>query len=205
MKQDDFHRLYSQAGEGFTAELINGVVYVREAVSLYHSTAHLDLVSLFAIYRGATPGVEVADNATVILGEEDEVQPDLFMRILPERNGQSQNTKDGPYIAGAPELVAEIALTSRAIDLHLKKQRYGLAGLVEYIVHCLKPTELHWLDLQSATELQPDSDGIFRSKVFPGFWIHRDALLKSDYKTTMQILESGIASPEHKQFLEKLY
>ncbi len=61
-----------------------------------------------------TPGFEASDNATVVLGEENEPQPDLFLRILPQFGGQTRTTKD-QYVEDAPELVAEIAHSSRAI------------------------------------------------------------------------------------------
>lgn len=49
------------------------------------------MVAAFLAYAGRTPGLEAGDNATVILGDEDEVQPDLFLRILPRHGGQSRN------------------------------------------------------------------------------------------------------------------
>jgi hypothetical protein len=50
--------------------------------------------------------------------QEDSPQPDVYLRILPERGGQSGDR--GLYAQGAPELVAEICLSSTAYDLHQK-------------------------------------------------------------------------------------
>ena len=75
------------------------------------------------VYKAATPGVEAGDNVTVQLGYDAEPQPDLYLRILPEYGGQSRNSDDD-YVAGAPEFVAEVALSSRSIDLHAKRNDY---------------------------------------------------------------------------------
>jgi Uma2 family endonuclease len=200
MTQSEFHELYEQTAEGFRAELINGVVYVCEPLGLPHGKSHIELSAIFAAYQGNTPGVEAGDNVSVILGKKDEVQPDLLMRILPEKHGRSGNTKKGEYVEGPPELIAEVAHTSRAIDLHLKKQRYARAGVLEYIVLCLRPSELRWFDLENGGELQPDDEGIYRSNVFPGLWINRDALLKREYQAIMNTLNLGLASPQHAEF-----
>jgi len=63
---------------------------------------------LFGVFVSATPGVEVGNNATILLGDEGEPQPDLFLRVLPECGGQSRTTAHG-HIDGAPDLIAEVA------------------------------------------------------------------------------------------------
>lgn len=42
------------------------------------------LTSLWVAYQASTPGIEVGDNATVLLGPESEPQPDLDVRVVPE-------------------------------------------------------------------------------------------------------------------------
>ena len=70
----------------------------------------------------ATPATRYSlIGATVILAEESEPQPDLALRVLTECGGQSWVTEDN-YYAGAPELIAEIAHSSRAIDLNQKRE-----------------------------------------------------------------------------------
>jgi Uma2 family endonuclease len=136
-----------------------------------------------------------------MLGDEDEVQPDLTLRILPEHGGQSKQPK---FIEGAPELVAEVAYSSYAIDLHLKKERYRVAGVIEYLVLCLQPRRLYWFDFKHDAELTADGEGIFRSVVFPGLWIHGTGLLDSKHVQTDQTLRAGLLSSEHKRFVTRL-
>jgi hypothetical protein len=49
-----------------------------------------------------------------------------------------------------------------------------------------------------------DTDGIFRSRVFPGLWLHADALLRLDGAQVMQVLQQGIVSSEHAAFVQQL-
>lgn len=204
MNREEFHRLYEQTPDGFKAELIEGVVYVASPVSLFHGVSHSQFSSLLATYAGRTSGTEGGDNTTVLLGEEGEPQPDLFLRILPEHGGQSRTTDDGKYIEGAPELVAEVAYSSRAIDLHGKKNDYTRYGVKEYLVLNIKDEKLHHLDLPSGKELSPDEQGIFRSQVFPGLWINSQALLEKNHVAMIETLEAGLATDEHAAFVQSL-
>ncbi len=203
MRQKEFHRIYEQMPEDFRAELIGGIVYVASPLKWRHGTNHLPLGTLFFTYEGNTPGVESGDNTTILLGEEGEPQPDLYLRILPEFGGQSRTTKD-EYVVGAPELISEIAYSSRAIDLHAKLNDYIRYGVLEYLVLCLREKQLRWFDLRANREMQPESDGVFRIRTFPGLWIHAQALLAKDYRRLMATLEKGLATGEHADFVKRL-
>lgn len=206
MQQPEFHRLYEAMPEGYRAELIGGVVFEPSPVSYEHSVNDGRLSYLLHHYAALTPGLESGGNGTVILGPEDEVQPDVMLRIKPGFGGQSRNveTNEIEYIEGAPELVAEVAYSTRAIDLHLKKTRYKVAGVLEYIVLCIRPLELHWFSLQSGSHLQADEAGIIKSKVFPGLWLDVQALLSMDYKSSMQVLNAGMQTPEYQEYSRHL-
>jgi len=203
MTQEEFHRVYDAAPDGFRAELIGGMVYVASPLTRRHGTAHMPLSTLLFTYEGTTPGVESGNNTTILLGEKGEPQPDLYLRILPEYGGQSRTTpKD--YVQGAPEFVAEIAYSSRAIDLHAKRNDYTRYGVLEYLVVSLRENKLRWFDLRTDRELQPEEDGVYRIHAFPGLWIHGEGLLARDYQRLMPILEQGLATAEHTAFVAKL-
>lgn len=199
MTRAQFHSLYSQMPEGYRAELLGGVVFEPSPLSWSHSKHNASLSYLFMTYSKHTPGTEVGENATLILGEDDEVQPDLILRIREESGGQSCINADD-YLQGAPELVAEIAVSSKAIDLTLKKQRYALTGVLEYIVVCVRPKRLYWFDLRAGKDLKPGFDGVYRSAVFPGLWIHPDGVLRPDSDVAFNTLSHGLQSQEHAAF-----
>ena len=167
LSQPEFHRRYEAYPGDEKWELIGGIVYMASPQRVHHSKYEPKMSTLLTLYEEATPGVEVLSNATTILSDESEPQPDLAMRIVPDCGGQSR-TKKG-YVVGAPELVAEIAHSTVAIDMHLKKADYRQAGVLEYIVVCVEEEQVVWFDLRRDQRIRPDDKGIARSRIFPGW------------------------------------
>lgn len=204
MTRAEFHYIYDKMPDDCRAELVGGVVYyVASPLKRRHGTSHLQFGGILAIYTAQTPGTEAADNTTVLLGDEGEPQPDLFLRILPEFGGQSQTTDDD-YVAGAPEFIIEIAASSRSIDLHAKYDDYRRYGVLEYLVVCVQEQRLYWFDLQADSELSIDADRVLRVRTFPGLWIDSDALWAADHAKLLATLEQGMATTEHAEFVKKL-
>jgi Uma2 family endonuclease len=154
-------------------------------------------------FEGQTPGVELLDNATVILGEANELQPDLCLRVLRAFGGQSLESK-ADYVEGAPEIVAEIAHSSRAIDLHSKRHEYEKAGVREYLVLTVEERQTYWFDFAAQSMIEPDRRGIARSRAFPGLWIHVAALLSGDREGMFEAITHGLRSAGHRPFVRKL-
>lgn len=203
MTREEFHRAYELAPKNFKAELIGGVVHVPSPLRRTHGRRHGHLGMLFSAYELNTPGTEAVDNGTVILGEDSEPQPDLLLRVLPEFGGRTKTDRKD-YIVGAPELVAEIAYSSRSIDLHAKREDYARNGVIEYLVMAVAGKKLYWFDLRENRELAPPADGIVRVHSFPGFWINVAGLFQPDYKQLMATLQQGLESAEHGEFVRRL-
>jgi Uma2 family endonuclease len=142
------------------------------------------------------------DNSTTILSDDDEPQPDLSLRVLPEFGGQTR-TEDN-LIVGAPELMVEVAHSSRAIDLHGKRRAYARHGGIEYLVADLEDARLHWIDLRTDRDLAADADGVCRIRTFPGLWIDGPALFAYDIARLTSTLTAGLATPEHAAFVAAL-
>src|SRR4029077_19771528 len=129
-------------------ELIEGVVYIRSPVRIKkHAEPQSAVVGWLLHYAAHTPGVETGDNATVRLDLDNEPQPDVILRILPEAGGQTCDSADD-YIESAPELAAEIASSSASYDLHQKKNAYRRNGVREYLVWVTEEQQLHWWELR---------------------------------------------------------
>lgn len=203
MSREEFHRAYERTPKHFKAELIGGVVHVPSPLRRLHGSRHLRIGTLLSVYEGNTPGVEAGDNATILLGDESEPQPDLYLRVLPDFGGQSMTNRDD-YIVGAPELIIEVALSSRSIDLHAKREDYGLHGVREYLVASVADRRMYWFDLAKQQELTIGADGIIRAQTFPGLWIHIPSLFAWQFQPLMETLLQGIASPEHGDFVRRL-
>src|SRR5437870_8562236 len=82
MKQPELHRRYEAYPEDVKFELIGGIVYMSSPLRRRHGLYQPKLSLVLAHYEATTPGLELLDNATTILGEESEPQPDLGLRIL---------------------------------------------------------------------------------------------------------------------------
>ncbi|MBV9124649.1 MAG: Uma2 family endonuclease [Planctomycetes bacterium] len=203
MKQPEFHRRYLAYPEEVKFELIGGIVYMASPLRWPHGLYHIQLAGLFFLYTAATPGTQSGDNTTVILGEESEPQPDLVLRILAERGGHSRENQE-EYLEGPPELIAEIAYSSRAIDLHQKKEDYQKAGVLEYLVLSVESQELYWFSFETADLLKPNRKGVYGSRVFPGLWINGPALLAQDSSQLAATVQEGIRSRGHTQFVKRL-
>ena len=203
MTREEFHRIYVATSDAFRAELIGGIVYVPSPLKRQHGVHHVLLGAVFAAYAARTPGIEVGDNATVLLGEDAEPQPDLYLRLLPDAGGQSR-TSDDDYVVGAPEVIAEIAHSSRAIDLHAKKDDYARYGVHEYLVVTLREGRLRWFDLRAGRERDVALDAILRMQSAPGLWVDAAALFTNDHGRAMATLERGLATPEHAEFVRRL-
>lgn len=203
MTQEEFHAAYEQTPPGFRAELIEGIVYVASPLKRRHGFPHLAVGAAFFAYIAATPGVEGGDNTTVILGEDAEPQPDLYLCIKPTHGGQSRVSADD-YVKGAPELIAEIAYSSRSIDLHRKRNDYARNGVREYLVVCIEDSEIRWFDLERKTEPAIEADKIVRPRLFPGLWIDAAALFSRDDAQLLATVQRGIASAEHADFVARL-
>ena len=197
----EFHRRYQAMPHLNKAELIEGIVYVSSPHGKYTS----QLSAWLSIYSFATTGTEVADNATTILDEDNEPQPDVYLRIEEDYDGQTWSNEDD-YVIGAPELVAEIASSSASYDLHDKKKVYRRNGAKEYIVWRVKDQKLDWFALHEGEfiELNTNAEGIIESTVFPGLRLAVNSLLSGDMTVVVAELQKGIATPQHKAFVESL-
>ncbi|HEX4949556.1 MAG TPA: Uma2 family endonuclease [Blastocatellia bacterium] len=201
----EFHRRYEAMPHLKKAELIEGVVYVISPVKRNHGKYTSWINAWLTIYSFATPGTETADNATTVLDEDNEPQPDVYLRIEEDYDGQSW-PDENDYVTGAPELVAEVTSSSASYDLHDKKNAYRRNGVKEYIVWRVKDQQLDWFVLQEGgfVQLAPDADGIIESTVFPGLRLAVSSLLSGDMPTVMAELQKGIASPAHQAFVASL-
>jgi hypothetical protein len=106
---------------------------------------------------------------------------------------------DDDYIKGAPELVAEVASSSVSFDLSTKFNVYRRCGVKEYIVGACSISQLTGLSHPAAyrsyrrTQMASQEPGLSAA-----------AMLRSDLTRVSAVLQFGLASAEHAQFVKKL-
>ena len=199
----EFERRY-EAYPDSKAELVEGVVYVSSPVRVRnHGQLHSIIMTWLGTYWAATPGVTVGDNVTVRLDLENEPQPDACLWL--ERSGRVRIDSDD-YLAGAPELVVEVAASSVSYDLHDKLRAYRRNGVQEYLVLAAFEQEVHWFNWQSGEEhrLSPGDDGLGRSLIFPGLWLDPMSVWQRDIAGVLTALQKGLATPGHAEFAQRL-
>jgi Uma2 family endonuclease len=206
LTRPEFERRYKAMRQVKKAELIEGVVYMPSRWHFEgHSEPHAHLVGWLFVYVAATPRVRLGDNATVRLDVDNEVQPDALLRIESAHLRSSLIDEDD-YVQGAPELVVEIAASSATHDLRQKLNVYRRNGGREYIVWQVYDQQIDWFHLRDEVyhPLLVDANGVVRSSVFPGLWLHRPAMLAGDLATVLAELHQGLHTPEHREFAERL-
>lgn len=205
MHAEEFEKRYHQMPDCKKAELIEGVVYVPSPARLRHGQPHGRLVTWIGNYVDATPGTDYADNATNRLDSENEPQPDVALFLDPACGGQTRVSQDG-YLTGAAEFVAEVSVSSVALDRGPKLRTYERHGVKEYLIWRVDDEILEWYRRSNDQfELVPaDAEGIIRSSVFPGLWLNCSAMLQRKGLDVMKTLNAGLADAKHAEFLQRL-
>lgn len=176
----EFHRRYLARPDIKKAELVEGVVYVASPVrTSVHGQPHARIMGWLVAYEARTPGVFVADNSTVLLDLDNELQPDAFVwRTEPG----GPRLDDEGYMAGAPQLVVEVAASSASYDLHDKFRAYRRNGVPEYVVWRVLDRAVSWFRFREGEYvlIEPDADGVIESEAFPGLRLNIPKLLAGD-------------------------
>lgn len=201
----EFERRYMAMPQIKKAELIEGVVFMPSPVRIEHSRSHAQMITWLGIYQAETQGVDIGDNATLRLDADNEVQPDVFLRIEKASGGTSQISEDN-YLEGPPELIVEIAASSTSYDLHDKKRVYRRNGVQEYLVWRVYDDGVDWFHLQDGEyhELEPDAAGLIRSQIFPGLHLDMAALLAGDLGAVLATLRAGLETEAYLAFVTRL-
>ena len=201
-----FERMYAASPYIKKAELVEGIVYMPSPTRFdLHAGPHGDLVTWLGVYRAHTTGTTIGDNATVRLDHENEVQPDVLLRLDSAVGGRSDIDNDG-YIEGSPELVVEVAASSVSYDMHQKRRVYARVGVPEYIVFLAHEQHIVWFVLTDGVyvAMTPDDGGVLRSRIFPGLWLQPEAFLAGDLAQVLAVLQRGLTSEEHAAFVARL-
>lgn len=206
LSRDEFERRYHAMPHVRKAELIEGEVHMPSPVSFeYHGAPQSDVVGWLFCYRASTPGTAAADNSTVRLDTDNELQPDAVMIVRPECGGRVEIDADG-YLAGSPEFVFEVSASTAAIDLNRKLNVYRRNRVSEYVVWRVYDEAVDWFVFRKGEfeRINPDTDGAFKSAAFPGLWLDPAALIRRDAAAVLAVLQRGLASAEHAAFVQQL-
>jgi Uma2 family endonuclease len=202
MSRERFIALWDRLPNVRFAELIDGEVFLASPVSVPHGDYHGSLSGIARAYCLSTPGCRVVLTPTWYL-LDSAPQPDMCLRILPEYGGRS--SIDGRFGSGPPELVAEVTFSSHTIDYGRKLHLYERAGVPEYITIDVLDRVIRWRVLEGGKyKALRAQRGVFKSRVFPGFWLAARAFWPDNGEALRKTLEAGLATPEHAAFVARL-
>ncbi len=205
LTRDEFERRYDATPGIKKAELIEGIVYMAPPVRFdFHGRPHFYLMTWLTRYASETSGVSGADNSSLRLDMKNEPQPDVFLFIDPGAGGLARLSEG--YIDGAPELVAEVSGSTVSFDLNTKFRVYQRNGIREYLVWRVQDREIDWFEMQDGkyVRMVGDSEGVLRSNIFPGLWLASQAMIDLDTSKVLEVLQRGMATPEHAAFVSRL-
>lgn len=201
----EFERRYEAMPYLKRAELIDGVVYLPASGGIQQeSRARVRLTGWLGYFEAFTPGVVGGNNSTIRLDANNEPQPCALLMLEPALGGQAGIDADD-FVAGAPELIAEIASSDVHYDLHTKLHVYRRAGVCEYLVWRVLEKEFEWFVARRGhfEPMQVDAAGYLKSQVFPGLWLDPAALVNRDLPGMMAVLRQGLQSAEHAAFVAR--
>src|SRR2546427_7660206 len=134
LTRPEFERRYAAMPHLKKAELLEGIVYMPSPVChADHGRPHFNVIGWLGRYCDETPGVEGGDNSSLRLDLDNEPQPDAFLMIQAACGGHARIDEDD-YVAGGPELIAEVAASSVSYDLGDKQNVYRRSGVREYVI-----------------------------------------------------------------------
>jgi Uma2 family endonuclease len=201
----EFERRYAAMPYVKKAELIEGVVYMPSPVYVQHGEPHANVMGWLFVYKMSTPGVRSADNTSVRLDFDNEVQPDAVLFRDPKHGGRCSISSAG-FLENSPELIVEVAVSSVSFDMNTKLRVYRRNGVPEYLALLAQEERAVWHVLTEGEYrvMEPDEQGILRSQVFPGLWLHPEHFWTGDLPKLMAVLDQGLASQEHTDFAAEL-
>ena len=166
-----FEEFIKWAGEDILAELVQGDVVMMTPASLPHQALSMFLTRVLSDYVdvGEIGWIGTAPIA-LRLSPDTVREPDLLFVANDHLDRVKETCVDGPA-----DLVIEIvSADSVGRDRGEKYYEYEQAGIPEYWLIDSRTRRAEFYQLQGAyyQPMFPDAQGIYRSRVLPGFWLN---------------------------------
>jgi hypothetical protein len=165
-----------------------------------------DLVLCVNRYRLFTTGMYVCVHVPVLLDAETRVVPGLVAMINGGRLKQCVPSAHG--FQGPPNFVLDVFNRGERPEYERRRGLFERFGVTEYVVVEDTPSPtLHWNreDGGRFQEVEPDADGLIKSKALPGLWIPTRALAARDWWTVLAAIERGVSRRGHHEYVETVW
>lgn len=164
------------------------------AIGVHQSALLTDLALCVNRYRLFSPGWYVCVLAKVQLSPEEWEIPGLVAMV--NYGSKKQCEVRDEVFHGAPNFVLDVFDAADDEDFLRRRDRFGKRGVQEYVVAFDDdPVALLWHRWEPAGYqlVEPDDDGIFRSRALPNFWLPLSAVQNRDWWTALGCIERGVS------------
>lgn len=202
LDRETFHRLYSDSPNLKLVQLIEGIVHMPSPMRfIHHGHPEVMMSTWLTYYSTFTTGVNSGGQSTLKIDDRNEYQPD---GMLFYDKGQLVIDDDG-YLVGVPELVVEVSASTQSVDSKEKFQVYQKQGVKEYLLWNTQANDITWYGRGRSkfVPMKAGRDGVIKSKVFPGLWLNRTAMLQGDMALVLKTLQEGLESKVHQKLDKK--
>ena len=163
-------------------------------LGVHQSALLTDLALCINRYRLFSPGWYVCVMAPVRLSAEESEVPGLVAMVNYGRAKQCE-VRDEVF-HGPPNFVLDVFYSSEDADYVRRRERFARAGVQEYLVAFDgEPVDLRWHQLIAGDYrlMEPDDDGVYRSRALPNLWMPRAALQDRDWWAVLGCIERGVS------------
>lgn len=163
-------------------------------LEVHRSALLTDLALCVNRYRLFSPGWYVCVLAKVQLSPDEWEVPGLVAMVNYGRQKQCQ-VRDETF-HGPPNFILDVFNSDADADFLRRRERFARHGVQEYLVALQGETvQVLWHQLAGGSYrlLQPDEDGILRSRALPNFWAPLAALQERDWWAVLGCIERGVS------------
>jgi hypothetical protein len=163
-------------------------------LGVHQSALLTDLALCINRYRLFSPGFYVCVMAKVQLNADEAEVPGLVAML---NYGRMKQCKvEDEVFHGPPNFILDVFYSADDPDFLRRRERFCRAGVLEYFVAFQgEQIEYRWHRLTDGKYelVQPDEDGILRSRALPNLWLPRQALLDRDWWAVLGCIERGVS------------
>jgi len=163
-------------------------------LEVHQSALLTDLALCVNRYRLFSPGWYVCVLAKVQLSPDESEVPGLVAMVNYGRQKQCQVLDE--VFHGPPNFILDVFGSNSDADFLRRRERFERRGVQEYLVALQGETvQLLWHQLEGGSYrlLQPDEDGILRSRALPNFWVPLVAMQDRDWWAVLGCIERGVS------------
>ena len=194
MTQEEFHRRYEAYPDDVKIELIGGTVYVASPMRTPQGELTWKLIIPLDFYVETDPRRPRRRRRHRHPRGEERAATGPALAPAPRIRRAVGDFDERRYLVAAPEFIAEVAHSTRALDLNQKRKTTSRQGFRNTSSFASRRKHFTGSTSLPNGKLKADKQGLWKSRVFPGLWLDQAALFALDSARLRAAVQKGIAS-----------